>query len=162
MLVRPLDEIDLTAVMEKKVNCALSQTWAEKTYQYTAKFHAWFNVCRTMLPSVPLSSAINKWHVFFSSGWGRVMSHHRGPPLSPGDRAKGTGHWVAPEESNGKQSIGQNAISSLYHTLMALGTDGQISRRQRHTGDCAFHLCEYLRGYGGPHMCSHSWGERAY
>lgn len=66
------------------------------------------------------------------------------PSLSPGDRAKAMDHWVAPEESGGRQSIGQNAISSLYRTLMALGMDGKILHRQRYTRDCAFHLCEYL------------------
>lgn len=66
------------------------------------------------------------------------------PSLSPGDRAKAMDHWVAPEESGGKQSIGQNAISSLYRMLMALGMDGLILHRQRYTRDCAFHLCEYL------------------
>lgn len=58
-------------------------------------------------------------------------------PLSPGDRAKRDGSLGRPPESCGKLSIGQNAISSLCRTLMALGTDGQISGRQKaHRGPC--------------------------
>lgn len=81
-------------------------------------------------------------------------------PLSPGDGAKRDGSLGRPLESCGKLSIEQNAISSLCRTLMALGTDGQISGRQRHTGDLAFHLCEYLCVCVWDCTCAHTAGVR--
>lgn len=99
-----------------------------------------------MLPSVH-SSFLIKWCGVLVAG---------APSVSRWQSKKGTGHWAAPRESCGKQSMGQNAISSLYHALMALGTDGQISRRQRYARDYAFHLCEYLwvHGCGSAQDCT--------
>lgn len=90
------------------------------------------NYSRAQLSLAVCPFSFHQYVSWYSSVWGGVMSHQEEPPPSLGDRAKKDGVTGLHQGRHcSKQSIGQNAISSLYRTLMALGMDGQISGRQK-------------------------------
>ncbi len=164
-LLFPLWLVKMSAV--KKAHC---QTEPDLIYTEHINLNAlWvLHLSKCFLNSVVLClfvlSLINKWPGISVAG--AEWCHIRGAPSVSGWRSKRDGSLSCTGETCGKRSIGQNAISSLYRALKALGTDGHISGRQKvHEGlrfpPVWIFVSAWVCVCAGLHMCSHSWGERA-